>query len=613
MAYDNKSLQEMMDQVRGKRQPTPPETDASWMSDVFAQEEITPPVIDLKTCVQSAMTALKPYRLSEEAQDTIREFLTFRVRTWRESMDQPEARRAYYNLLIHSEEKDTIRRVAHILRDALQIRPGFALFTTEAELLQQLETNRNSRRGRSSLIPRNTHFLLVDQCQDAPQLNLDGGSAIRDASKKALDNYQAVWGEILQYARQHPETVLLVGCDEAVYRGTMQPFAALSQRVCSHHIQLKPQTEEELLADCLAELEKSSFTLGENFRPALTQYFHNAYRSSELQGQAFVADLLDQIYGRYYCGSRENRVLTAQCVPEVDYLTQSAESILGKLEQMVGLEAVKKEFRNIFKMQIAGLADPENTHYHMTFTGNPGTGKTTVARMAAELFHCMGILKTNKLVAVKPSDLVSEWIGGTGKKATEMIRRALGGVLFIDEAYGIANMDRGEELLNVLLQEMENNSHKLIVILAGYTDEMRELLKANPGLGSRIGQEIHFDDYTQEELAQIFLQMCKKSGFTVDPAARDELDDCIGALMTREFFGNARDIRNLLQDLKEVWSEDFYQAITKDGLQPDQVQSLSSVSPMVIVFAPTGINCSISSNCSLICSISSSMFTSGSI
>jgi Holliday junction resolvasome RuvABC ATP-dependent DNA helicase subunit len=110
------------------------------------------------------------------------------------------------------------------------------------------------------------------------------------------------------------------------------------------------------------------------------------------------------------------------------------------------------------------------------------------------------------------------------------------------------------------------------VILAGYTDEMRELLKANPGLGSRIGQEIHFDDYTQEELAQIFLQMCKKSGFSVDPAARDELDDCIGALMTREFFGNARDIRNLLQDLKEVWSEDFYQAITKDGLQPEQVQ-----------------------------------------
>ena len=266
--------------------------------------------------------------------------------------------------------------------------------------------------------------------------------------------------------------------------------------------------------------------------------------------------------------------MSADCVPQYDPLTWSAENVLGQLEQLVGLETVKAEFRNIYKMQVAGLADPENTYYHMIFSGNPGTGKTTVARMAAELFHRMGILKTNKLVSVKPSDLVSEWIGGTGMKAAEMIRRAYNGVLFIDEAYGIANMDRGEELLNVLLQEMENHADKLIVILAGYTDEMRELLKANPGLGSRIGQEIHFADYTQEELAQIFLKMCKKSGFSVDPSAMDELDECIGALMTREFFGNARDIRNMLQNLKEVWSEDFYTAVTKNGASAADVQKV---------------------------------------
>ena len=571
MTYDDKPFEEMMEDFRGKRRPDPQEVADFWAEDLFA-EPVVLPVIDLAACIDGAMAELKPYRLSEEAQNTIREFLTFRVQTRQAPMDQPEARRAYYNLLIRSEEKENVRRVAEILRSALLLRQEQTMVTTEQELLQQMEALRNSRRSKSSIIPRGTQFVLIDQCKDAPQVNLDGGSTAREASRKARDNYHQMWEEVLSHIRQNPEVILLVGCDEEVYRGTMQPFAALSQRICSHCIQLRSRTEEELLEDCLAELEKSAFSLGEDFKPALKAYFYNAYRTSELRSQAFVTDLLDQIYARYYSRARESLILTADCVPQFDYLTQTAESILGKLEHLVGLNAVKTEFRNIFKMQMAGLADPENAHYHMIFTGNPGTGKTTVARMAAELFHCMGILKTSKLVTVKPSDLVSEWVGGTGKKATEVIRRAYNGVLFIDEAYGIANMDRSQELLNVLLQEMENNGHKLIVILAGYTDEMRELLKANPGLGSRISQEIHFEDYTQEELAQIFLQMCKKSGFTLDPNARDELDDCIGALMTREFFGNARDIRNMLQDLKEVWSEDFYTAVTQKGVDAADVK-----------------------------------------
>lgn len=575
MAYENKTLSEMMEEIRGQRQPTVAETPDFWEDDLCDTEvEEKMQGIDLNTCITGALSAMEPYRLSLEDQKTIEEFLTFRVQTSRAIKDQPEARQSYYNLLIHSNEKENIRRVADVLRTALNIHPGQALIRTEFELLQQQAAARDNRRSRGPLIPGGTRFVLIDECQDAPRLNMDGGSAVRDASQKAINNYTTMWSTVLSYIRSHPQTILVVGCDEDVYRSTIRPFAALSQRICNHHIQLKPQTEEDLLADCLEELRKSSFALADDFEPALKKYFYNAYRISELRNQVFVTDLLGQIYARYYSCSRESLILTADCVPEFDYLTQSAESVLGQLEQMIGLETVKTEFRNIFKMQIAGLAGMDNAYYHMIFAGNPGTGKTTVAQMAADLFHRMGILKTNKLVSVKPSDLVSEWIGGTGMKAMEVIRRAYNGVLFIDEAYGIANMDRGEELLNVLLQEMENHADKLIVILAGYTDEMRELLKANPGLGSRIGQEIHFDDYSQEELAQIFLQMCKKSGFSLDPSARDELDDCIGALMTREFFGNARDIRNLLQDLKEVWSEDFYTAVTQNGIDTADVQKV---------------------------------------
>ena len=583
MAYEDKTLSELMDEIRKKQQPSVAETAFLWDDDSIGDDDYfdnletapSPTVLNLDACVDKALRDLESYHLATEDQNTIREFLTFRIQTRQAPMDQPEAHRSYYNLLIHGNEKESISHVANILRMALNICQSEALIRTESELLQQLDNA--SRRNRSSndpLIPRGVRFILINECQDAPQMNLDGGSAIRDASKKAIENYYAMWNTVFSYIRLNPETILLAGCDEGVYRGTMRPFTELSQRICCHHIQLVPQSEDDLLADCMEELNRSSFALADDFEPALAEYFHNAYRSSELRGQAFVADLLDRIYVRYYSRPRDNLTLTADCVPKFDFLTQSAESILGQLEQLIGLENVKTEFRNIYKMQVAGLADPENTHYHMTFTGNPGTGKTTVARMAADLFHRMGILKTNKLVSVKPSDLVSEWIGGTGMKAMEMIRRAYNGVLFIDEAYGIANMDRGEELLNVLLQEMENHADKLIVIFAGYTDEMRELLKANPGLGSRIGQEIHFADYTQEELAQIFLQMCKKSGFSLDPSARDELDDCIGAMMTREFFGNARDIRNMLQDLKEVWSEDFYTAITQNRMAASDVKKV---------------------------------------
>jgi AAA+ superfamily predicted ATPase len=572
VAYEDKTLKDLMDEIRKMEQPEPKKTGVFW-EDILDEEPAVAektPSINLDVCIRDTLEDLRPYRLSAAGENIIREFLTFRVQTRQSAWDQPEAHRAYYNLLIHGEEKESIRAVADILRQALDIPTRDTLIQTEAELLQQMEAaSRTPRRSKESLIPNGVRFVLIDACKDAPQMNMDGGSAVRDANRKAMENYRAMWKAVISHIRANPETILLVGCEESVYRNTMCPFIELSQRICGHHIHLIPRSEDDLLADCLAELKRSSFALSDDFEPTLAEYFHNAYRSSDLRSQAFVADLLDRIFALYYSRQRDSLTLTADCVPVFDYLTQSVESVLGQLEQLIGLETVKAEFSNIYKMQVAGLADRENSHYHMVFTGNPGTGKTTVARMAADLFHRMGVLKTNKLVAVKPSDLISEWIGGTGIKAMEVIRRAYNGVLFIDEAYGIANMDRGEELLNVLLQEMENNADKLIVILAGYTDEMRELLKTNPGLGSRIGQEIHFADYSQEELARIFLQMCKKSGFSLDDSARDELDDCIGALMTREFFGNARDIRNMLQDLKEVWSEDFYTAVTQNGVDAE--------------------------------------------
>lgn len=579
MAYENSTLKELMESVRKQRQTSDEDAYDFFFEDEYPESPETPEtprILNLDACISGALEDLAPYHLTEEDRQTVQEFLTFRVQTAQAPSYHPEARRAYYNLLIHGEEKESIRHFADILRMALDIRSGDTLVRTEQELLQQQDAlSRTPRRTPGEeLIPSDVRFILIDECQETPRLNLDGGAAVRDASRKAMESYHKLWSTVLAHIRKKPETILLVGSDEDVYRSSLRPFSDLSQRICSHHIHLLPPTEDDLFADCMAELRNSTFALSDDFEPALKKYFHSAYPSSELRTQAFVSDLIDRIYSQYYSSRRTSHTLDADCVPDYDPFARDAEYILGQLDQLVGLTSVKTEFRNIYRMQLAGLDSSENTRYHMLFSGNPGTGKTTVARMAADLFFRMGILKTNKLISVKPSDLVSEWIGGTGMKAMEVIRRAYNGVLFIDEAYGIANMDRGEELLNVLLQEMENHGDKLIVIFAGYTDEMRELLKSNPGLASRIGQEIHFNDYTQEELAQIFLQMCKKDGFSLDPSARDELDDCISALMTREFFGNARDVRNLLQDLKEAWSDDYFEALTEHGSDDVQVEKV---------------------------------------
>ena len=483
--YEDITLNDLMEGIRQdrKREETKQESEELVLEDLFENIEMPeqPKPLDLDQCIQETLERLASYRLPEQDMQQIREFLTLHIQVQQARGVRREARKAYYNLILYCEEKESIRRVADILRSALRIGRANSLYTTEKALIRKLTTSTSTHgtvEQNTAAIPFGTKFILIDECQDKPTLDMEGGGASREASKKMIREYNETWRTVLDFVMNRPNTVLLVGCEKSVYRNTIRPFAELSQVACRHHIQLLPQTQEELVEDCLEELGKSAFTVAADFTPALKDYFAAVYPIAEQRGQAFVDQLIRQIYSLYFSKRQSSRVLDASCVPQVDLLTQSVESILGRMDELVGLEKVKNEFRNFYRMQVAGLVDQENVRYHMIFSGNPGTGKTTVARLTADLFYRMGIIKTNKLVTVKPCDMVSEWIGGTGTKAMDVIQRSYNGVLFIDEAYGFAHMDRGQELLNILLQEMENNGHKLVVILAGYTDEMRELLKA---------------------------------------------------------------------------------------------------------------------------------------
>ena len=190
---------------------------------------------------------------------------------------------------------------------------------------------------------------------------------------------------------------------------------------------------------------------------------------------------------------------------------------------------------------------------HMVFSGNPGTGKTTVARLLAKIYKCIGVLPKGQLIEVDRSNLVEGFVGQTAIKTKEVIESALGGVLFIDEAYtltaGKDNKDFGQEAVDTLLKMMEDNRDNLVVIVAGYTDLMEEFVSSNPGLKSRFNKYINFRDYNADELFDIFVSMCKNQEYEADTEGLE----CAKAYLKKkaenhdENFANAREVRNYIE------------------------------------------------------------------
>ena len=245
--------------------------------------------------------------------------------------------------------------------------------------------------------------------------------------------------------------------------------------------------------------------------------------------------------------------------PQSTNQVESVEEVLAELDSLVGLEEVKSEVKKIVNLakvnearRAQGLKVPPMT-YHMVFTGNPGTGKTTVARIVARAFRALGIAKTGQLVETDRSGLVGRYAGETAVKTNEKIDEAIGGILFVDEAYQLVSGDGddyGKEAIATLLKRMEDDRDKLIVIAAGYTDVMRDFLDANSGLRSRFPKTIEFADYTAPELAAIFRSMAKKNEFVLAPDLDEGLDAAIAKLTAKRdrTFGNARFVRQLFED-----------------------------------------------------------------
>ncbi len=236
---------------------------------------------------------------------------------------------------------------------------------------------------------------------------------------------------------------------------------------------------------------------------------------------------------------------------------------LAKLNGMVGLAAVKQEISNLAAFLNLQIRRGETNTFqgkHYVFTGNPGTGKTTVARIMADVFRTLGILSRGQLVECDRSKLVSGYSGQTAIKTNQLIDSAMGGVLFIDEAYTLKSGDNdsfGGEAIDTLLKRLEDDRGKFICIVAGYTDQMHDFIDTNPGLKSRFTQTIHFDDYTPDELTEIFINLAKGKNFTVDDTTREAVHRQFEQLYLRrdKNFGNAREARRIFDAAVEKQSQ----------------------------------------------------------
>ena len=330
-------------------------------------------------------------------------------------------------------------------------------------------------------------------------------------------------------------------------------------------------TEEELLQITLKKLKSYQYKITEKAVEILQDYIRIsmysgkcAYKNAWLVEREIIPRLLNRQSNRLaesgdYSEESLTRIIDAD-IPDEDIKRKTPEEVLVAMDKLVGMDNIKNEIKKLAQsisirkeQQKSGIAGAD-IGVHMVFTGNPGTGKTTVARIVGDLLKAIGLLPSGHIVEVDRKDLVGQYIGETAIKTTSILDRAMGGVLFIDEAYSLSpkdgGKDFGQEAIDTILKRMEDDRGKFVVIAAGYKDEMERFITSNPGLKSRFTSYFHLEDYKPEELYRIFCIMAKNSGFIITEEAGIKAEKSLEDIYNKrdKNFANGRTVRNLFEE-----------------------------------------------------------------
>lgn len=376
--------------------------------------------------------------------------------------------------------------------------------------------------------------------------------ALLNKDKATRDKLLNIWEtQICDYSNLEGITTIVSDINKAKVDEVFSNNLVLKDKIFDFELESTSANTQEIYHTILEKFKKD-YTVSGEFDVKLLDYITETFPKSQLSAPDYANALTDQILF-----NQTNNVIDANSIPKYEK-NKTIEEIFEELNSLVGLDNVKDMLKDLvslmkFKSKAGDSLKISDTNLHMVFLGNPGTGKTTVARMVAGILYNLKYIDQNKLIEVSAKDLIGQYVGQTAPKTIEVIERALGGVLFIDEAYSLASKPGStgnsfnEECIATLIQAMENYRDNLVVIFAGYSKEMDAFLKSNSGIVSRIGYTLEFNDYTVDELILILKSMFKKAGFFIDEPAIDKAKELIKEYKNAENFGNARFVRNLYE------------------------------------------------------------------